>query len=239
MFLYLPRMNNWLYLKATTSISLNLRLVWHSFSCVFLLCFTVSYSIFLCFLTVLLTFSVLKRNKSVNNIIRIMNNKKKEKNPSAGNKKNFSRKRKRKWNGVIANKVKSAKAPCLSSASERKLSHSNTNVNDATKNDFFFLMYFPIFENIIGQLACPECLSTTIEVLNNESNRKGFTSCFSVKCSSCTWKNTFYTSPEVKKTNKKQGRNMYELNIRSVIAFREIGCGFTPMKTFASVITSY
>jgi len=60
-----------------------------------------------------------------------------------------------------------------------------------------------------------------------------------LSCCSCTWVKTFYTSPEVKRkeTTKQKGRKMFDINnARAVIAFREIGCGYTPMKTKLVVV---
>ena len=54
----------------------------------------------------------------------------------------------------------------------------------------------------------------------------GFANKLILKCMSCKWKNDMFTSNGVTQPTKKQGRKMFEVNIRSIIAFREIGFNF-------------
>ena len=61
----------------------------------------------------------------------------------------------------------------------------------------------------------------------------GFSTFLTVKCQQCEWKHEFYSSPEIEMKNS-PGRNMQDVNLRAVLAFREIGRGHEAMKMFAS-----
>ncbi len=84
---------------------------------------------------------------------------------------------------------------------------------------------FAVFNDI---LKCPECGSNMNSHVDMRKN--GFSDYIVLECQSleCEWKYCFNTS-------KKQGHS-HEVNVRAVLAFREIGRGHTTMTTFTKVM---
>ena len=73
--------------------------------------------------------------------------------------------------------------------------------------------------------------SSNVVVTHKLEDKQGFAHNISVECSkvSCTWSKSFWTS-KIIRTPK--GRPPFDVNMRSVIAFREIGKGHTGMQKF-------
>ena len=84
-----------------------------------------------------------------------------------------------------------------------------------------------------------------ISVFHNIDKKRGLAHFLELTCSNinCDWKTSFCTSNEVKPiyTNSNStsdqvttsvGRNPYDINLRSVIATREVGRGHTALQTF-------
>ena len=105
----------------------------------------------------------------------------------------------------------------------------NPGLTDSVKEGIVFMdlgVLFNVFDDI---LRCPECGdNTTCHVHMKKKN--GFSHYLLLECNNaeCEWKYCFHTS-------KKQGHS-YEINVRSVLAFREIGRGHKAMVTFAKVM---
>nr|XP_047135023.1 uncharacterized protein LOC124812429 [Hydra vulgaris] len=66
----------------------------------------------------------------------------------------------------------------------------------------------------------------------------GFAHCILIKCSICDWMKPFYTSPKTSYNLKIdfRGRKTFDVNARAVIGFREIGCVFSFMQKFSSIM---
>ncbi|XP_046844662.1 LOW QUALITY PROTEIN: uncharacterized protein LOC124438534 [Xenia sp. Carnegie-2017] len=100
---------------------------------------------------------------------------------------------------------------------------------DSIKEGTIFIdlsVLFGVFEDV---LKCPECGDDTTAHI--DLNKKhGFSQYVVLDCRDprCDWKHCFHTS-------KKHGRS-FEINVRSVLAFREIGKGHNAMQTFAKVM---
>ena len=60
----------------------------------------------------------------------------------------------------------------------------------------------------------------------------GFCLVFTLECPHCKWKDEFETSYTVKK-NQTPGRSLSNVNVRSIVAFREIGKGHRALQSFA------
>ena len=165
---------------------------------------------------------------------------------ASNNKQNFSRKRKRKSNVVIPGVPKTnkktpvdgspASATC---SSKRKLASTADDTSPlASENDFFMILHFQVLFN---ELTCPDCAGC-IGICDDKPKCCGFVHCIIIKCSTCDWMKTFYTSPPSispkKNTNtpQTQGRRTFDVNVRAVIGFQEIGCGLAAMETFSSIM---
>ena len=63
----------------------------------------------------------------------------------------------------------------------------------------------------------------------------GFSIGITIQCSNCDFESTFYSSPYINQSSK-PGSNPYEINLRAVMAFREIGRGNEAMSTFTTIM---
>ena len=91
-----------------------------------------------------------------------------------------------------------------------------------------------ILETILSVVGCcPLCNLRELQFTNNIPKKKGLANCIEIKCLStnCHFFYTTYRSNRVSK-NKQSGPDPFDLNARSVIAFREIGKRHIAMETF-------
>ena len=162
-------------------------------------------------------------------------------------KQNLSRRIKRKWNGVVGNK-KSSSSYILSStmtssttqaasscSSERKIKPNYSNTFDSGKDNYFVFINFSILKELIAKTACNNCFQPLL-LTDVDSSRKGFAHLFQLKCEHCDYVKRFNSSN--KSINAKfdavTANSPYDVNIRAIIAFREVGCGYGAIKTFSS-----
>ena len=71
------------------------------------------------------------------------------------------------------------------------------------------------------------------------SARMGFANKILIACDSCSWKKVWWTShtcEEVNGEHENIGRTFYEVNTRTVVAFRELGQGEAGIKKFSWVM---
>ena len=69
-----------------------------------------------------------------------------------------------------------------------------------------------------------------VVVISNEfKKKKGLANCMTLSCSNCEWTYSTYTSRSIEKPPV-PGINAFDINVRSVITFREIGKGITAMQ---------
>ena len=116
--------------------------------------------------------------------------------------------------------------PSIASVSSRKVTVHEVDESTDVEN-FNIIINFSILKNMMNEIAsCPECDSGII-ISDDNSKRRGFSHKLIFKCSS--------TSHEVDKSIKKQGRKFFDINLKMVIAFREIGKGHRPMTDFARI----
>ena len=62
---------------------------------------------------------------------------------------------------------------------------------------------------------------------------------FAISCTGYDWRINFCSSKEVTKSNNSQGRKSYEVNRRTLVAFRENGLGFNGKKYARTNGTNY
>ena len=170
-------------------------------------------------------------------------------NAKQSNKQNNSRKKKRKWNGVVAknqqkkvlNVTSTASDTDISCASSRKLDASH--VEAEISSDYFVIINLSIIKDITSQTLCQKCCSP-ISITDIVDSRMGLCHLLELKCTKCTYIETFHSSYKSKpsqipsETITHLKKNIvaapYEINLRSVIAFREVGAGHAAMKVFTS-----
>lgn len=125
---------------------------------------------------------------------------------------------------VIENSEKSTR--------EKKIEESaNDELND---NDFSYLWIdFEILKSVIQLFSCPDCQSP-VDLQSDKQHRMGFSNKLLVICPDCDWKHSFFTSKNIKLPDRNvQGRTMFDVNVRAVLSFREIGRGHESLLNFS------
>ena len=78
---------------------------------------------------------------------------------------------------------------------------------------------------------CPECAAEA-NIQHMIAQKMGLAQFFVISFTECDWRINFCSSKEVTKSNNSQGRKSYEVNRRTLAAFRENVLGFNGIKTF-------
>ena len=100
-------------------------------------------------------------------------------------------------------------------------------------NDFNFIMNFELLHLMILEvMKCPSCFSS-IFLQHCPKKRMGLCLTLELCCTSCDWCHSFQTSRPISNlfTNS-VGKDSYEINVLSALAFREISEGYEPMKLY-------
>ena len=148
-----------------------------------------------------------------------------------GNQKNHSRRRKRKVHGnqsVGQKKLKlnNERDNCCLRLRKLEKSFEDVPLLDEESNDYYININFEILKQFSCRfIACSECLSRNIEFGDDLSCRMGYAHKICIVCRDCSYKESTYTSKQSQKISKSQGRRKFDINIRTVVAFRGIGKG--------------
>ena len=104
-------------------------------------------------------------------------------------------------------------------------------------DDHYIIINFLILQELIKTVngSCVECSSKEISVKNIVDKKKGWSNKINISCCECGWTKYIYTSKEVNIPGQ-SGQKSHELNVRSVMAFREFGKGFESMETFSRIM---
>ena len=102
--------------------------------------------------------------------------------------------------------------------------------NEGSNNYFVFIYMHPNESDIIswkmsGMLLC----HGMIDLLNL---RMGFAHKIIISCASCSWEQSIFLSEQCSPATGR-GRHFFEINVRSLIAFREIGKGHQAIRCFS------
>ena len=82
--------------------------------------------------------------------------------------------------------------------------------------------------------SCPECDARGILIENNLEKKYGLACCLELFCNNCNWSSSLYSNKEIEKKDI-PGRNPLDINIRTIIAFLEMGKGHSGLETFCAV----
>ena len=70
--------------------------------------------------------------------------------------------------------------------------------------------------------------------MNNLEKQLGLACNLVISCNRCIWSSELYSSREIEQ-NKTPGRNPFDINIRTIMVFREIGKGYSALETFCGI----
>ena len=134
------------------------------------------------------------------------------------------------------NTCKDVESPC-SSLSSQKLNDSIHNLKELETNqhNYFFIINFEILKNVFNETGC--CGDCQGPINLNDAGKMGFSVKLTLDCTLCDWSKSFNSSPEFLPPNcSATKKKSFEVNARSVIAFREIGRGHEAMATFTTMM---
>ena len=100
------------------------------------------------------------------------------------------------------------------------------------RNSGFFLFDSELLSQALESLGCPVCKNASIKLIELGKKRKGFCSSWCLTCNSCAWEKEFTSSKSVNVATKRS----LEVNVRMVMAFRNIGCGLEAMTAFSMMM---
>lgn len=99
--------------------------------------------------------------------------------------------------------------------------------------EMYFFMNLSILKSIIDVVGqCPDCKNNTVSVNINTDKKKGFAQEIMLECT-CLWTHTVFSIPRIK-----DGKSSFDINLRTVMAFREIGKGLTSIETFCRLMNT-
>ena len=144
-----------------------------------------------------------------------------------GNKNNCGRKRKRQRQ-FFTKKPDQSEAIPYTSVRCKKITSSifNTSEDDIDDQNYNIIVNFKLLKNFVSTFStCPECCSHNVIFSDDLSCRMGYSHKLKVTCQDCPYNLETFTSDTCKKSEPIQGRNKFDINIRTVAAFREVGKG--------------
>ena len=100
----------------------------------------------------------------------------------------------------------------------------------------FMLINTGVLKTIIGQVGTCPVGSQRIDIEEIQKKRMGFCSKVKVFCLQCDWSVSNFLSEEFETEKGSRGRKFFEVNLRAVIAFREMGKGHEGLNTFARLM---
>ena len=121
-------------------------------------------------------------------------------------------------------------SPAITSATKASTSSS------ADTPSGYRMIDVSILANIFHLVCCPGCKDDkSLRLSDINSEKKGLARLMQIKCSSCLYTKTFFTSKQIG-ASKKGGRNPFDINIRSVYACRQIGAGHEHLKKMCAYL---
>ena len=110
---------------------------------------------------------------------------------------------------------------------QKKLSVSFDQLTSQPQSDMYnVIINFQVLKSTFSKLACPQCHSE-VKLVDNLQEKRGLERKVSLSCQNleCDFLYSNYTDNPCKTNKKKEGRKPYEINVRTIIGFREIGQG--------------
>ena len=124
------------------------------------------------------------------------------------------------------------------SLSGKKLSCDMQQNNGEDNDDYNIIMNFSLLRCLVSTIGkCPNCVDSRLTIQNEWQKRMGFNCNLTVTCEKCDFQFCTSTSKDCTENGRgKSGRQISENNLRSTIAFREIGCGHQAMANFSRLM---
>ena len=144
-------------------------------------------------------------------------------------KKKYSQKRKFAGNRHTAAKPKQATAISLKKVKRVKKEKKKSVIEG------YRIVDMDILQTLINTLAWPECQENNLLLEEEVAQKKGLSSLLRISCTDCEFTTSSYTSKTVNESESR-GLKPFEVNTRSVYAFRNIGVGHKGIERFCGLM---
>ena len=125
-----------------------------------------------------------------------------------------------------------------STPKRQKLACDNNVFQSVDEDDYFIFVNFKLLKTMLTSICkCPSC-GDVIDMHNVAESRMGFATKLKVFCLSCSWMHQSFMSKECLQEGRST-RSPFEVNIRVVAAFREIGRGHSGIEHFSRCMNMY
>ena len=105
-----------------------------------------------------------------------------------------------------------------------------------TERSCYILIDISVLNELLNKVSsCPECNEREISIMNNLEKKSGLACNLVMSSNRCNWSSELYSSREIEQNNT-PGRNPFDINIRTIMAFREIGKGYSALETFCGIM---
>ena len=105
-----------------------------------------------------------------------------------------------------------------------------------TERSCYILIDTSVLNELLNKVSsCPECNEREISIMNNLEKKLGLACNLVMSCNRCNWSSELYSSREIEQNNT-PGRNPFDINIRTIMAFLENGKGYSALETICGII---
>ena len=119
---------------------------------------------------------------------------------------------------------------------------SNVKTNPAANSletDFNIIIHFHILQDLFSEFArCPlDSCNSFLQVNTGFENKNGLCYCLKVFCTACGFSKSFNTSKQQdNSTTVKPGKPFFDINLRTVLAMKELGKGYEGLVKFCTIM---
>lgn len=144
-----------------------------------------------------------------------------------------SRSRKRKFQGNRFTSRESKVTPSCASASKINVTK---NFDSIDTDNYNIIINFGTFKSFLQKfLSCPQCKNGNVVLSNDLSKRQGFSYLLFFKCHTCLFEDSVFSS-ELSQMRPVRGRPMHNVNVQTVLSFREMGKGYQSIQLFSTLM---
>ena len=112
-----------------------------------------------------------------------------------------------------------------------KLAREDDLSQGVDEEDYYMLVNFKVLKQMVTSFCkCPSC-GDVIDMRNVAESRMGFANKLEIVCLMCNWKHQCFMSKECSQDGRTT-RSPFEVNLRAMTAFREIGKGHSGIENF-------
>ncbi|XP_065066739.1 uncharacterized protein LOC135692514 [Rhopilema esculentum] len=104
-------------------------------------------------------------------------------------------------------------------------------IDEEEEKGGFVFFSVDVLRSLFSIVSCPGCKSEGVKIKEIPRKKQGLVAAFQMQCSICLWKHEFLSSNYAKEEGKKS-KNSFEVNVRAVMAMRNLGIGHDGLESF-------